>query len=396
MDRPIDGDSDRERGAWSRLVRERWLLGGLALSALALAVLLAPFLYVLLFAAVVVVVSWPLYERVLGGCGGRRGLAAVLTALLLALVVFVPVAFLVYRFAEQAIAIVGVGVEFVQSGALAERLAYLGTSTEWMPGWVERLLPADLDLAAAIGGPLQGWLLGALQTLANAVPALVGGTMSAGIDLALFLLAVVTLYTEGPRLLASIADLSPLEDAYDRRLFGVFTEFANNVVLGTLATAAIQGTVAGLGYAIAGVDRALFFAILTGVFSLVPVVGTVVVWVPLAIATGFEHGVGWGLFLAGWGLAITQLDNVVRPLFLRGRTDVHPLLVFLGVFGGLAWMGVPGALVGPIVVVFFLALFTIYREDFLGRPPPPARSGSRVPAWVSGLVRRARAALPAT
>src|SRR5687768_12894859 len=294
-------------GPWSHAVEDRWFLGALAASVVAVAVLFAPFLYVLLFAGVVVVVSWPLYERVLRGCRGRRGVAAILTAAVLALAFFVPFGFLVYRFVEQAVALVSMGVEYVQSGAFAERLAYVGASTEWMPGWVRPWLPVDFDLQETVAAPLQAWVLGALETLANAVPGLVGGTMNAGIDVAIFLLAVVSLYAEGPRLLRAVADLSPLQEVHERRLFGVFSEFANNVVLGTLATALLQGIVAGVGYAIAGVEKVLFFAMLTGAFSVVPVVGTVLVWVPLAIVTGVEHGVGWGLFLAGWGLAITQI-----------------------------------------------------------------------------------------
>ena len=77
-------------------------------------------------------------------------------------------------------------------------------------------------------------------------------------------------------------------------------------------------------------------------------------------------GWGWALFIALWsGLLTASVDNLVKPFFLRGDSHIHPLLIFLGVFGGLSWMGVPGVLVGPLIVVFFVALYTIYVEDFL-------------------------------
>ena len=63
-----------------------------------------------------------------------------------------------------------------------------------------------------------------------------------------------------------------------------------------------------------------------------------------------------------------QIDHIVRPLFMRGSTNIHPLLVFLAAFGGLAWMGIPGALVGPVIVAFFVAMYTSYVEDFLRLP----------------------------
>jgi predicted PurR-regulated permease PerM len=386
------------REPWSQQTKDRWFFGILAVSAGAVAYLFSPFLYVLLFASVVVVVAWPLFERILRSCDGRRGVAALLTVVVLAVALFVPLGFLVYRFVEQAVAIVGMAGEYVQSGAFAERLAYLSESTEWMPTWVRRWLPADFDLMHTVARPLEQGALGVLNAIGTAVPGLLGGTMSAVISFILFLFAVVTLFMEGPRALQMIANLSPLDDAYERRLFGVFSEFANNVVVGTLATAVVQGTVAGLGYAIVGVDRVVFFAMLTGVFSFVPLFGTVVIWVPLSIVTAFEHGLPWGLFLVAWGVLVAHLDNFIRPLFMRGRTNIHPLLIFLGVFGGLAWMGVPGALVGPVIVVFFFAMYTIYAEDYLGIESPAIVTPAGqdwLPRWARRLVRRGRNSLEA-
>ena len=78
-------------------------------------------------------------------------------------------------------------------------------------------------------------------------------------------------------------------------------------------------------------------------------------------------GWGWAIFVVVWSIVFTgTVDNLARPLFMRGSTDIHPLLVFLSVFGGMYWMGIPGVLVGPVIVAFFLALYTIYLQDFLG------------------------------
>ena len=81
-------------------------------------------------------------------------------------------------------------------------------------------------------------------------------------------------------------------------------------------------------------------------------------------------GWAWAGFLIAWSVLFTgTVDNVVKPLFLRGSSDIHPLLIFLAVFGGMAWMQLPGILVGPVLVAFFLSLYTIYCEDYLGIPP---------------------------
>ena len=104
----------------------------------------------------------------------------------------------------------------------------------------------------------------------------------------------------------------------------------------------------------------------TAVLSFVPLVGTLAVWVPVTLYVGVSIG-AWAAFVVAWSIVFTgTVDNLARPMFMRGSSNIHPLLVFLSMFGGLYWMGIPGVLVGPVIVAFFLALYTIYLHDFLG------------------------------
>jgi predicted PurR-regulated permease PerM len=358
-------------GPWTQRTKDTWFFGALAVSTIGVLYLFSRFMYVLMFACVVVVVSWPLYEHMLRACRGRRVAAAALTVLFLAVVIFGPFSFLVYLFVGEAIQLVGTASEYVQSGQLSRWIAYLTSTVEWMPEWLQRFLPADFDLQETVAGPIQRGALAILNWVGNSIPALLGGTVGLGIDISIFLFAVISLY-------------------YEDRLFAVFGEFANNLVLGALVTAAVQGFVAGIGYAIVGVDRVVFFAMMTGVCAFVPFVGTMIVLIPLAISVILTDGVGWGVFLIVWGIGVAQLDNIIRPLFMRGRTNIHPLLIFLAVFGGIGWLGLPGALIGPVMVAFFLALYTIYTEEYLGQKAPALVSHSRSSwvSWVGGRVRR--------
>ena len=168
-------------------------------------------------------------------------------------------------------------------------------------------------------------------------------------------------------MILALKRLSPLADEYEDRLFAVFGEFSINMVVGSLATAGIQGVVAALGYWIVGVERVIFLGVATAVLSFIPLVGTLAVWVPVSLYVGVNMGWSWAVFVVVWSIVFTgTVDNLARPLFMRGSTDIHPLLVFLSVFGGMYWMGIPGVLVGPVIVAFFLALYTIYLNDFLG------------------------------
>ena len=138
-------------------------------------------------------------------------------------------------------------------------------------------------------------------------------------------------------------------------------------------------------------SREIFLGVLTAVLGFVPLVGAMVVWVPATLWVGFNIGWGWAAFVAIYSMAVTgTIDNLLRPFFMRGQTDIHPLLVFLAVFGGMYWMNIPGALVGPVIVAFFLALYTIYRRDFLGIPDPPKEESestlARLRRWAARLM----------
>ena len=350
---------------WSQSTRDWWFFAALALSTASIAYLFSPYLYVLLFSSVTVVVTWPIYRRVLERSGGRAVVAAPITFVLLCLAVFGPLGTLLYVFVREAVEVVGSGVEWVQSGEL-EALAWrLQDNNPEAVALVEQYLPEDL-VQTAIGW-VQDIVLLVLNAAGSLAPRFVAVTVNFSIDALIFVFSVVTLYIQGPRVLQVVKHLSPMDDDYEDRLFRTFGEFANNMVLGSLLTAGVQGAVAALGYSIAGVESVVFFGILTAILSFVPVVGTALVWLPLAAVVWAQFGWHWGLFLAVWSVTLTAtVDNVVKPAVLRGKNDMHPLLVFLAVFGGLAWMGVPGVLVGPVLVAFFLALYTIYLQDYLG------------------------------
>lgn len=359
------------RGQWSQATRDRWFLLTLAASAVSVAVLFWPFVYVLLFAATTVVVTWPIYERVLARVRSHRAVAAAITVILLATVVFVPLGLVFYLALQEAIGFVQLVQELVSSGELQAQAEAL--RDDYLPAFLASTsdyLPQDFDLLAALLEPVQQGILSLLNTAGSSLPGLVDRLVSTGVDAVIFFFAVVSLYMEGPRLLQVAKNLVPVRETYVDRLFSVFREFANNVVAGTLATAALQGVVAALGYQVFGVERVVFLGICTAAFSLVPLVGSLVVWLPVSVYVGFTVGPGWALGLAAWNMVLTSsVDNVLKPLFLRGSSQIHPLLIFLGVFGGLSWMSVPGALVGPVLVALFLALYTIYCEDWLGQPP---------------------------
>jgi predicted PurR-regulated permease PerM len=222
----------------------------------------------------------------------------------------------------------------------------------------------DGALLGALKDSTQNTALSLVGATTQRLPTLLSGTAHFALDLLIYYLTVASLLYEGPPFLAWALRISPLKPDHTRRLFEVFAEFARNVVLAGLFTGMLQGVVAGIGYWILGVDRPLLFALLTGTLAYVPLVGTALVWLPLSLVAAIQGSWGQAAGILAWSIFLTtSVDNFLKPLLVRGRSNVPPALIFLGVFGGLSWLGLIGILVGPVAVALLLALFKLYEES---------------------------------
>lgn len=363
-------------GPWSQSTRDRWFLGALGLGASGVLWLLWPFFEVLVYAAVVAVVAEPLHHHLTRRMRGHRMLAAVLTALAVAVLVLVPVGLLLFAFARQAFLFATQGLAWVSEGNLAARIASLEADLNARIASASGGRAGTVQLPA-VGDALQEAVTTALSVTSGLLPQVLSGVASATIGLVIFVFTVITLLAEGPRLAAFVSELTPLDDRYESQLVAVFREFAFNMVVGVFVVALAQGLVATLGYWLMGVPRPLFFGGLTGLTSFVPVIGTAIVALPLVVWTATTHGLASALALGAWALLVVgTVDNVIRPLVIRGSSNIHPLPVFLAVFGGIWWMGIAGALVGPVILAMFLALARIHREEFLPRARPTPGEGA--------------------
>jgi len=178
------------RDYWDESTKNRWFFGYLAFATGAVLILFSPYLYVLLFASVLVVVTWPVFKWILGKVKGRRALAAVLTLLLLAVVVFGPLATLIYVFVLQALEFVQNAIDWVTSPEFGGWFTDL--QVVHVPLLEERLgvlLGQEFDLVGAITGPIQSGALAVLQAAGTFLPGLVNTTVNVSIDVVIFLFA---------------------------------------------------------------------------------------------------------------------------------------------------------------------------------------------------------------
>lgn len=335
----------------------------LLLAALASAVwLVQPFADALLVATVVAVLSWPFHQRMLARLRGRAALATALSIVGVSIGVVAPVIGLLWLVSVELVSLadqLATELESAQLSAQVTRLQGLP-----MVAWLIAQGGGPEALTEAVRSAAREGLTDVARSIGQSVPNLVGLTARAVLKATVFLLTLATLLFRGPELAHWVERLSPLPARHTTRLFQVFAEFARNVVLAGLVAATVQGAVAWLGYVIVGLDRPLLFAILTGVLAFVPLVGTAAAWVPIALLLMLQGKPGSALFVVFWSVVLTgTIDNLVKPLVVRGRSDMPTLLVFLGVFGGLIAFGVIGLLVGPVLMALLLALLRIYEES---------------------------------
>jgi len=171
------------------------------------------------------------------------------------------------------------------------------------------------------------------------------------LQLTLSVVIVFFLYRDGEALTARIAATGKrLLGSYSQHLLIEVGSTIKSVVYGVLGTALGQGIIAGIGFSIAGIDSALLLGLVTFFLSLVPF-GAPLVWIPAALWLFFNRSVGWGIFMALWGLiGISGIDNVLRPYLISRGTKLPFALVLLGVLGGIMAFGFIGVFLGPTVL----------------------------------------------
>ena len=179
---------------------------------------------------------------------------------------------------------------------------------------------------------------------------------------------IISLYfflLDGPSMLNSLKQLSPIENEHEDELIAEFGKVSRAVVVATLLAALVQALLGGIGYYFAGLQSVFLLTLLTGCLALVPFVGAAAVWIPCSIWLYFvDDSPVAAIGLAVYGtLVVSMSDNLIKPLVLHGQSNLHPLLALLSVLGGIASLGPIGILIGPMIVAFLQTLLKILQNE---------------------------------
>lgn len=195
---------------------------------------------------------------------------------------------------------------------------------------------------------------------------LVAGINDAAINLFTALLILFFLLAGGIRMERGIARCLPFNDRNKTIVINKVSTIVKSNAIGIPLLAMIQGTVAAVGYYICGVNNPIEFGVLTGFASMIPIVGSMLVWIPLAIVQYFEQGMLPAIYISLYGIVvISQSDNVLRMIVQKRMADTHPLVTIFGVIAGLPLFGFMGLIFGPLLVAMFLLFLEMFIKQYI-------------------------------
>jgi predicted PurR-regulated permease PerM len=349
----INSNSQTERRAFVL-----FLLGLLALFIF----ILKPFLMSLVLGAVLVILFYPLYKGCLKISRGHCYLASFLATFVVTVFLFLPGGLVASLVANQLLGMVGQIVQFV------EKQQWMSLLEKWNFNLQHTLTLIEQTFRIQVN--LRGMATNAVKQFAYYVyqysPGVLAQTVTFFIQGFVMLIVVFFLFVEGKGLYRELILFSPLKHAHENVLALEMKNMIYAVVYGSFVTAFVQALLAGFAFFLLDIQGYLVWGALTFLFSFIPILGAASVWIPATVILFLLGETKSGIFLAIYGaLIISGIDNVLKPLLMRGKSKLHPILLFLAIVGGLRFMGPIGILLGPIILAVFLAALKIYKLDYL-------------------------------
>jgi len=312
--------------------------------------ILRPFLFAVILAVIFSVIFHPLYLKLFKYSFKHEGLAAFLTTIIIVVLIFTPLVFLSIQILQEA-------KDLYVSLAVDGGKNYIFNTLNGIAGSFHQRLPAYQEFSVGLDQYLKqglSWLLQNLGTLFSNFTKMIATAF-------LFLIALYYLLKDGQRLRKKIVNLSPLADIDDETIIKKLELAIGSVIKGNFVIAFIQGTLTAIGFTIFGLPNAVLWGTVAAVASLIPSVGTSLVFVPAIILLFISGQIFSAFGLLLWGiLAVGLIDNFLGPKLIGRGMQLHPLLILLSVLGGIGFFGPIGFILGPIILSLLFVLLDIY------------------------------------
>jgi predicted PurR-regulated permease PerM len=308
-----------------------------------------PFLPALAWAIIIVVVSYPAYVRLTHRVSPT--MAALICTVGVTVILIVPALLVMAAFVHQ-------GVQAVQTLQLQIQNGHF----DWMNRvWLELQARFPDNDGTSLATLLSRYADQAAAYTAARLGTLLKNTALFLFHLSVTMLAMFYLYRDGPSFMTRARQILPFESDHSERMIREANDLIFASVVSSLVAAAAHGILGGLAFGLAGITAPVFWGVMMGFFSLVPVVGSALIWAPAAISLIADGHIVAGILLAVFcSIVVGLVDNLLRPWVISGRAEMAGLVVFISVLGGISVFGLLGVVVGPIVVATGASLLDLY------------------------------------
>ncbi|MBI2659000.1 AI-2E family transporter [Candidatus Woesearchaeota archaeon] len=325
-----------------------------------------PFLPALFTGAIIAYLAYPLYEKTLRRIR-KRHIAAFIVAIFIVLLFTLPFVLILGAVSKEAydtyitLSKHNLGTNFMKIVCKDE--SWL--SCRFIRSFVGFLPEEDLDyyLQSTIEN-ITGFIINNATKFVAAIPSIL-------LNFFVMIFVVYYLLKDGEAIGKRIKNILPLKESHKQHVLDKFKEVTSAVFYGNISTALMQGILGGIGFWILGIPSPILWGFVMTLFALVPYFGTAIVWLPAALNLIF---IGYlqndspstirGVILVAYGvLVISSIDNIVKPKLIGAKGKVHPVLVLLGVLGGLSLFGFIGLILGPVMLALLMTFVGIYEEE---------------------------------
>lgn len=328
-----------------------------------------PYINAILLAIILAMVLSPIQGKIEKRFGDRKNLAALLSCVLLTIIVVVPFAIILAALIKQGVDSFNSISEWVASGGFKKLMEnqwiqkLLDISDKYLPS-VRKIFP-DVELKdfkieeifIQVSSSIGRGLLNQGGSLFGNVTALIGKFF-------MMIFAFFFIIRDREKLSKTILHLIPLASSQEEKIMMKIKSVTRSALLGTFLTAVGQGIAGGFAFWVTDLPG-LFWGTMMAFASLIPIVGTALIWVPASIYLIISGRWVSGIFMILWSaIVVGTIDNFIRPLFMKGPADMSTLLIFFAIIGGINYFGLIGVLYGPLVFGITLVLLFLYDTEF--------------------------------
>ncbi|MGX5913990.1 AI-2E family transporter [Aliidiomarina sp. Khilg15.8] len=340
-------------------LQNRFFLLLLSVITVTFLLLLVPFWGAIFWAVALAIIFFPLQRWLTDNLGGHRTIAAALTLTCSILIVMVPVALVLVEIVREATSL----YQAFEDGDLDPSSIYrsIEENVPFLPDLLSRMGVNTSNLGERLGGAVSS----SSQYIAEEAFKFGRGTTNLIISLGVMLYLAFFLLRDGDYIARTLRKALPMQKDRTAKLATRFIKVTRATVKGTIIVAAVEGVLGGLLFAVLGIPAAVLWGVVMGLLSLIPALGSILVWGPAAFYLFSTGDIVQGIIMLVFGgIVVGPVDNILRPYLVGRDIRLPDYVILLSILGGIVMFGVNGLVVGPILAALFFTFWQIFIQDF--------------------------------